>query len=62
MDRSTELFFELLKEFYEKAFQDGVNYSQISSPEGSFSYRNGYKNGRRDVLMECLNNGKISWD
>ena len=46
-----QLFTELIEEFYNRAYQDGLNASQLL-PEGSFAYRQGYENGRRDAIME----------
>ena len=44
---------EMLKEYYDKAFEDGYQKALLNKgPEGSYTYKQGYENGRRDQKID----------
>ena len=53
MNRSYVLAQEVLDQYYKKAFEDGYQKALLNKgSEGSFSYRQGYENGRRDQKID----------
>ena len=51
-----QLAIEIIEEFYNRAYKKGYEEAQLKiAPEGSFSYRQGYVNGRRDQKFEDSN-------
>lgn len=52
-NKGKQIALELSEIFYNRAFEDGYNFAQLKkSPEGSYTYKQGYTNGQRDQLNE----------
>ena len=53
--RANALAQEMLVKYYEKAFEDGYQKALLKpAPEGSYTYKQGYENGRRDQKLETF--------
>jgi len=52
-ERANMLAQEMLTKYYERAFEDGYQNALLNKgPEGSYTYKQGYENGRRDQKID----------
>ena len=53
MTNGIQLLFEMADRFYNAAYNAGARESK-NNPGGSFTYRQGYENGKRDTALEMI--------